>query len=256
MGTALRRLVPLAIVGGLLALIAVVASMSTPGIHRSDVHEPPQSPSPLASMRSALQTPGQVKSPGSPRHAFTAPTWVQPVLIAIGVAIVLTLIVLLIWRVISNTVEIRSAGLVRKAGATNPTRREAVLAAVDASIADLANDDGDPRSAVIICWVRLEQVAAAAGVERSAGDTPADLVRRLLAAHHVSGQVLDTLADLYRAARYSPGEVASSMRDDARRAFVRLRDELASSRSGSESVAQTPGSQPRPRHPMAEVDQP
>jgi Domain of unknown function (DUF4129) len=229
MGTALRRLVPLTIVGGLLALIAVAASMSTPGIHRSDLRQSPQSPTPQASMRTVTAAPTQPQSSGVARDGFDVPTWLQPVLIAIGGAILLTLIALLIWRVISNMVGVRSAGLARKPTAINPTRRDQVLAAVDANIAELARDDGDPRSAVIICWVRLEQVAAQAGVERSPSDTPADLVRRLLAVQQVSEETLDALADLYRAARYSPGEVAPSMRDDARRAFVRLRDELAGS---------------------------
>lgn len=206
----------------------------------------------------------QLRDPGGARDAAAVPTWLQPALVAIGGTILLTLIAFLIWRVISNMIEVRSAGLVRKPTAINPTPRDAVLAAVDASIAELARDDGDPRSAVIICWVRLEQAAAEAGVKRSPGETPADLVRRLLAAQQVSGEALDALADLYRAARYSPGEVAPSMRDDARRAFVRVRDELASSRRGSmepvepvEPIGSVPGSPPRPRHPVAnpEIDQ-
>ncbi len=59
-----------------------------------------------------------------------------------------------------------------------------MLAAVDAGLADL--DDGDPRAAVIACWVRLEEAAAAAGTPREPGDTPGELVLRLLAGHQVS----------------------------------------------------------------------
>jgi hypothetical protein len=93
-----------------------------------------------------------------------------------------------------------------------------VLQAVRAGLADM-DAGGDPRRAVIACWLRLERLAAAAGTARLAADTPTDLVRRLLARHRVSEPALGRLADAYRRARYAPAEVADDLLETARRAL-------------------------------------
>jgi hypothetical protein len=80
---------------------------------------------------------------------------------------------------------------------------------------------------VIACWVRLEEAAAAAGTPRQPGDTPTDLVTRLLAEHRVSAALLARLAQVYRRARYATHSVDESMRGDARDALQRLRADLA-----------------------------
>jgi Domain of unknown function (DUF4129) len=105
--------------------------------------------------------------------------------------------------------------------------REEVLAAVDAGLSNLDDDDTDPRRAVIACWLRLEEAAAAAGTPRQPGDAPADLVLRLLSAHQVSAGVLIPLAEVYRLARYATHTVDSGMRDSARAALRQLRAELS-----------------------------
>jgi hypothetical protein len=95
---------------------------------------------------------------------------------------------------------------------------EQVRDAVRAGLADL-DTGGDPRRAVIACWLRLERLAAAAGSARLAADTPADLVTRLLARHRVSDRALDRLADAYRLARYAPAEVSGELLATARQAL-------------------------------------
>jgi hypothetical protein len=79
---------------------------------------------------------------------------------------------------------------------------------------------------VIACWVRLEEAAAAAGTPREPGDTPSELVLRLLGEHQVSAPVLYQLAEVYRLARYATHTVDTTMRDHARAALGQLRDEL------------------------------
>ena len=110
-------------------------------------------------------------------------------------------------------------------------RKEQVRAAVRASLDELAADGPDPRAAVIGCWLRLEQAAAAAGTRREPADTPGDLVARMLAAHQVSGAVLDRLATAYRRARYAPHEIGEELRDEARAALRQMHAELGRSRS-------------------------
>ena len=108
---------------------------------------------------------------------------------------------------------------------------EEVVAALDAGLVDLSDSDADPRKAVIACWVRLEQAAAAAGVERRPGDTPTELVTRLLGADRpVSADVLAAFAEVYREARYATHTVDERMRTQARSALQRLRTELTSTR--------------------------
>ncbi len=75
--------------------------------------------------------------------------------------------------------------------------------------------------------MRLEQAAAAAGTPRQPGDTPGDLVGRLLAEQRVDAAVLADLAAVYREARYATHTVDERMRADARQALQRLRADLA-----------------------------
>ncbi|MFF0309776.1 DUF4129 domain-containing protein [Streptosporangium sp. NPDC004379] len=102
-----------------------------------------------------------------------------------------------------------------------------IRAALRAGLADL-DAGGDPRRAVIACWLRLEHAAAGAGTPRMAADTPAELVARLLAGHRVGGPALDRLAAAYRRARYAPHEVTVSLRAEARAALAEVDAELAS----------------------------
>ncbi|MFI6818133.1 DUF4129 domain-containing protein [Nonomuraea sp. NPDC050328] len=102
---------------------------------------------------------------------------------------------------------------------------EQARAAVRAGLAEL-DAEGDPRRAVIACWLRLERAAAEAGVPRLATDTPGDLVTRLLAglpsSAGVDGAALERLYDAYRQARYAPHEVPEALRTTARAALAQV----------------------------------
>ncbi|MFI6485411.1 DUF4129 domain-containing protein [Nonomuraea sp. NPDC050663] len=94
-----------------------------------------------------------------------------------------------------------------------------VRSAVRAALQEL--DDGDdPRKAVIACWLRLEHEAAGAGVPRLVGDTPGELVARLLADH--DEEALRQLMGAYHLARYAPHEVSEELRSTARHALARV----------------------------------
>jgi hypothetical protein len=108
-----------------------------------------------------------------------------------------------------------------------------LVAALDAGLLDLSDTDRDPRRAVIACWVRLEQAAADAGTPRHPGDTPTDLVGRLLAEQRVDAGVLAAFAEVYREARYATHTVDDRMRGQARTALQRLRADLAAGAGGA-----------------------
>jgi hypothetical protein len=92
-------------------------------------------------------------------------------------------------------------------------------------------EEGEPREAVVACWVLLERAAADAGVARRPAETAAELTGRVLAAYRVSAGVLTELADLYREARFSRHRLGEPERDRARAALAQGSAELAGSRT-------------------------
>jgi Domain of unknown function (DUF4129) len=228
----LRRIAPLVAVGALLAAAAVAAALSSPQVKRVPVTVHLPSPRPLPG-RSGFVAPGAPDvSTGTVQRSIQL-GWLGGLLEGICIAAVVVAVAILVFLLLRGSLSARKGRLVVEETQTKPlVRREDVLAAVDAGLSDLDDNDRDPRRAVIACWVRLEQAAAAAGTPREAGDTPTELVVRLLGAHQVSARVLYRLADVYRLARYATHVVDSGMRDQARSALRQLREELTVSRSG------------------------
>ena len=235
---ALRRWWPLAAVLGLLALAALAATRSTPQLERiqprSDAGtQPTLRPPPGAETPTALPS-------RPPEVAAGLPDWVGPAVLVLLAVVGTVLIVLLVWALVRDQLRRR----IRRVGAARPNVRpeartaEDLVAALDAGLLDLSDTDRDPRRAVIACWVRLEQAAADAGTPRHPGDTPTDLVGRLLAEQRVDAGVLAALAEVYREARYATHTVDDRMRAQARTALQRLRADLA---TGSSAAADPTG---------------
>ncbi|GAA5195339.1 hypothetical protein GCM10023322_61840 [Rugosimonospora acidiphila] len=226
--TRLRRFVPLLAVAALLAAAAIAASLATPQITSVPVPHGADSPQPLPS-DGALPTGNAAPTAGAvAQHTMQVPGWVTTLVSALCACLVAGVVALIIWMMVRDSIATRRGRLPVEREPANPAAsRDTVLAAVDAGLSDLDDTDGDPRRAVIACWVRLEQAAASAGTPRQAGDSPTDLVLRLLAAHQVSATVLYPLAETYRIARYATQPVDTGMRDRARSALRQLRTELA-----------------------------
>ena len=214
----------------LLAAVAVAAAMSSPQVTRvpllpspDPAHRQP-SPSAAASARAASAAPSV-----PPARESTLPGWIGTAVTIILGVVALAVLLAIVWFLIKDTVSVRKGRLdTEQPGGRPEHRREDVLAAVDAGLLDLAADDADPRRAVIACWVRLEQAAAAAGTPRHPGDAPGELVTRLLHEQRVSAPVLADLAEVYRLARYAATHtVDAGMRSDAQAALTHLRAELA-----------------------------
>jgi hypothetical protein len=154
------------------------------------------------------------------------PGWVLQLLSGVLLAIVLGGLLTALWLMARGRLRSRPGRIEEPATVQKSAVAEEVVAAVDAGLSDLSDTDLDPRRAVIACWVRLEQVAAAAGTPRQVADTPSELVTRLLAAHEVDPAVLAEFADIYRRARYTTHTVDERMRGQARTALERVRSEL------------------------------
>jgi Domain of unknown function (DUF4129) len=98
----------------------------------------------------------------------------------------------------------------------------------DADAQVLAVDHGTPRNAIVACWLRLQEVAAEAGLPPRTAETSTEFVVRALHTLDLDPRAIGSLAALYREARFSEHELGEDARDDARSALEQLRDDLRS----------------------------
>lgn len=217
------RWVPLVVISGLLGVAALAASIAAPGVHRRAA-PPPLLPSVSTRPNDPF---GGSAPPVGPSGAI-APLRDAWLLATIVFAIALVLAVFLLWHLIVIRRRPFRQYERDRDGTPEPLTVRDVVTALNDAIARLAGE-GDARSAVIACWVRLEQATQAAGTPRALSDAPADLVTRLLGAYQVSKPALTSLADLYRTARYSAKPIDNPMRERALSALTTVRSEIAAS---------------------------
>jgi hypothetical protein len=228
---ALRRWGPLLAVGGLLAAAAFAAMLGitqaqyvpSGGLDNSAAPPLPSDAPPPSAQPSSLDQ--VLRPPPTP-----LPAWVTFLILSVLAAMALAIVVAVIWALVRSWLKPNADELITTETDEHrlESQREAVRQAVEQGLVGL--DEGDPRAAVIACWVRLEEAAAAAGTPREVSDTPTDLVTRLLSAHEVSAGVLDDLVAVYHEARYTTHPVDEAMRARARSALNQLRGELAGHR--------------------------
>lgn len=224
---ALRRWWPLAAVLGLLFVTALAATWSAPQLTQLN-----PDPEPTPAQRPPLFPARPTVTPAGPDGSTTPaadglPGWIGTAAIIVLSLAGAALLGLVIWALVRDRLrrQARTAGR-RGPAAPVPNTADDVVAALDAGLEELSDTDRDPRRAVIACWVRLEQAAAAAGTTRLPGDSPTDLVGRLLAEQQVDARVLAALLAVYRAARYATHTVDDQMRVQAISALERLRADL------------------------------
>ncbi len=86
---------------------------------------------------------------------------------------------------------------------------------VDADAAFAALFEGEPRNAIVACWMRLEADASAMGFGRDPAETSAEYVERVVQAASVAPEPIAELAAMYREARFSSHELADTHRQAA-----------------------------------------
>jgi Domain of unknown function (DUF4129) len=99
---------------------------------------------------------------------------------------------------------------------------------------------GDPRNAVVACWVALEDGVARAGLERSPAETSVDLARRVLGTWQVEESAVTELSELYREARFSRHPVTEQQRTRATSALARINTDLRAAAERRRADRQTP----------------
>lgn len=212
-----RRWWLLALVAG--ALIAVALGANAGGLRTGPIPTSDQAENvPLVTPSLVAPTPAFTlePQPEAEPDVDSASFWVRMLAMALGALMVLYVAARLARWLLENAGQgaIRRVVPLPHGGGRQET--EQVRAAVLAALADL-DEAGDPRRAVIACWLRLERVAASAGTPRLASDSPTDFVSRLLEAHGVDGA---GLAETYELARYSPHDITEEHRASARRALT------------------------------------
>jgi hypothetical protein len=216
-----RRWWPLAAVLVLLSGTALAATRSEPQLDQIARDETPSQAPLLPTTKPSFQSP-----PPPPEAAQGLPDWIDTVALVVVGLIVLVVIGLLIYSLVRDRRRRSGKNDRRRRRDNQPRTAEELVAALDAGLEELSDTDRDPRRAVIACWVRLEQAAAAAGTPRHPGDSPTDLVGRLLREQQVDARVLAALLEVYRQARYATHTVDDEMRRQARSALERLRADL------------------------------
>jgi hypothetical protein len=221
---ALRRWWPLAAVLVLLFVTSLAATRSQPQLDQIRPDATQTTPPPLlpTSVPSASRAAAQDNTP-----AGGLPDWVGTLALVLLSVVGLIVLVVVVFALLRDQAKRRAKRKGRLARRTaQPRTADELVAALDAGLEELSDTDRDPRRAVIACWVRLEQAAAAAGTPRHPGDTPTDLVGRLLAEQQVNSRVLAALLEVYRQARYATHTVDDQMRRQAVDALQRLRADL------------------------------
>jgi hypothetical protein len=221
---ALRRWWPFAAVLVLLFVAALSATRSAPQLDQIEPDAKPTTPPLLPKTQPSANNAAH----DGPAAAQGLPEWVGAAALVLLSVVGVVVVALVIWGILRDQAKRRARRGRRDAAAGQHGARtaEELVAALDAGLEELSDTDRDPRRAVIACWVRLEQAAAAAGTPRNLGDSPTDLVGRLLREQRVDEQALAALLAVYREARYATHTVDDQMRRQARSALERLRSDL------------------------------
>lgn len=201
---------------GLVLTVIVVLAASSGTVHPIGAR-PPRAP--------IQHRPGD--STNGPRvSGEPLPDWFDAI-ITVGLVMLAVLVGLaLAWALYAGVRRQRDQSAVAEG---ERVRAERLAEAVATSLARV--EHGTPDDAVIACWVALEQAAAAADLNRRPAETSAEFTARVFGTAKVSRDDLDTLAGLYREARYSTHASSETDRSAARAVLQRLQDELVPQRS-------------------------
>jgi len=176
---------------------------------------------------------GTATPPPPPSAPFTSPTATTPTtgpfrdldqlpmlppvviaaiqLVVAGLCLwVLFVILRYAWR---NVPRMSSRSVPRRTLQALPALPDELVQSAEARLALLR--EGEPRNAIVACWVDLEDSASAAGLPRHPAETSAEYTIRVLHTWDIAPAALGGLAELYREARYSRHPVTEAHRTRA-----------------------------------------
>jgi hypothetical protein len=145
---------------------------------------------------------------------------IQLVLTGLGLW-VLYLIFRYAWR---NVPRMSSRALPRRSFRALPALPDELVESAVARLALLRA--GEPRNAIVACWVDLEESASAAGLPRHPSETAAEYTIRVLHTWDIAPAALGGLAELYREARYSRHPLTEHHRAEAIARLTTIHEDL------------------------------
>ncbi len=119
----------------------------------------------------------------------------------------------------------RVEGMERRA-AVEEEELTALLDATSDEVRYHALTEGDPRNAVVACWVALEDAVHRSGLKQDRAETAAELTQRVLGRWDVDPAAIITLSEAYREARFSRHPVTEAQRTLAVDALERIHVDL------------------------------
>lgn len=228
------------VIGSTIVLILLVMLASTvgspiAGTPDRDFKKPSQTLSSSSTSTIGADIPTQT-IPEDPRSE--SPPWLSVLIGALGFAIVATLA----WLVLRWLARAWRERRRDTAPAPPPIPPEAAAAALleDRHQHWDALAEGTPDEAIVAMWVALEQSVARAGVQRSPSETSGELTLRVLDHLNVDGDAVETLAALYREARFSRHQLSDVQRERARGALRQVHDSLSRRHQASPEVEESP----------------
>lgn len=168
-----------------------------------------------------------------PDEPTTNTTWFGRTVAVVGLMLLLYLAVVVVsswwraWRDRERPVRVTARNLV----ALDPPVGNEVTLDETAQFDALAH--GEPRNAIVACWLRLEDDVAAAGWPRQPAETSAEYTSRVLAAAGLDREAVHALAALYREARFSSHPLGEADRDRAATALRTVHESLVAASAPS-----------------------
>lgn len=144
---------------------------------------------------------------------------VDAIQIVMGLALLL-LVAFLLRKMLSTRLEPRTA---------NPADEDELIALLDATGEEVrfrALSEGDPRNAVVACWVALEEAVVSSGLRPDRTETAVELTRRVLSRWEVDEASITALSAAYREARFSRHPITEQQRESAVAALERIHEDL------------------------------
>ncbi|MEP6649359.1 MAG: DUF4129 domain-containing protein [Lapillicoccus sp.] len=211
---------------GLALLTVVTASgpvdvVSQPRSATGTATPPPPPSAPTTSPTETLPTTGWF---GDLSQLPTLPPAVVALiqLVVTGLCLwVLYLIFRYAWR---NTPRMSSRTVPRRSLQALPAVPDELIESAAARTALLKA--GEPRNAIVACWVDLEDSASAAGLPRHPAETAAEYTIRVLHTWDIAPEALGGLAELYREARYSRHSITERHREQAIARLTTIHEDL------------------------------
>ena len=149
----------------------------------------------------------------------------NPVLAAIGWAIKVAALLVLIWLLYRGALRLRDMLRWRRRPPPKAANVEFDVLDDPEALAEEIRGDADaqfdlllgglPRNAIVACWDRFEEQAERVGVSRKPWETSSEFILRLLDAVSADSAAVSRLEALYHEARFSEHEIDESRRESA-----------------------------------------